>query len=97
MSGSRDRSLIRNIGLFLVLVVLINGLLLPGSASSTELLMNFYLASFFHAGFTLYDGSFNALRTVTWLLLTAGWAGAEIAGFFSYALIWGQFKFWLLT
>jgi ubiquinol-cytochrome c reductase cytochrome b subunit len=97
MSDSEDRSLIRNIGLFLVLVVLINGLFLPGSASFSNLLTAFYLAAFIHAGFTLYDGSFTALRTVTWLLLAAVWAGTEIAAFFGYALIWGQFKFWIVT
>jgi quinol-cytochrome oxidoreductase complex cytochrome b subunit len=97
MSDLKDRSLIRNIGLFLVLVVLINGLFLPGSASSTELLTTFYLASFLHAGFTFYDGRFDALRTATWLLLGVAWAGPEIAGFFGYGLIWVQFKFWLVT
>jgi ubiquinol-cytochrome c reductase cytochrome b subunit len=97
MNDSEDRSLIRNIGLFAVLVVLINGLILPGSTSSTELLMTFYLAAFFHAGFTFYDGSFNTLRTLTWLLLIAAWTGSEFAGFSSYTFLWGQLKFWLST
>jgi ubiquinol-cytochrome c reductase cytochrome b/c1 subunit len=97
MSDQKDRSLIRNIGLFLVLVVLSNGLFLPGSASSANLLSTFYLASFLHAGFTFYDGRFDALRTTTWLVLASAWAGAEIAEFLGYTLIWLQFKFWLVT
>jgi quinol-cytochrome oxidoreductase complex cytochrome b subunit len=80
-----------------MLVVLINGLILPGPASSGELVTAFYLAFFLHAGFTFYDGSFGTLRTVTWLLLIAGCVGPVIAGFFGYALIWGQLKFWLVS
>lgn len=97
MDDSKDRSLIRNIGLFLVLVVLINGLILPGPASSAGLLATFYLAVFFHAGFTLYDGSFGTLRTATWLLLTGLWAGAEMAAFFGYVLPAGPLTFWLVS
>jgi ubiquinol-cytochrome c reductase cytochrome b/c1 subunit len=85
----------RHIGLFLVLVVLVNGLILPGSASPADLLTTFYLAFFIHAGFTLYDGHFNALRTATWLILLVAWAGSEIVGFLGYLLPWGQLTFWL--
>jgi hypothetical protein len=62
---------LRDTGLFIVLVILINGVILPGSASSTGLLTTFYLAFFVQAGLTLYDGSFGAFRIATWLLLIA--------------------------
>jgi ubiquinol-cytochrome c reductase cytochrome b/c1 subunit len=83
--------------LFLVLVVLINGLILPGSASPADLMATFYLAFFIHAGFTLYGGRVSAVRTATWLFLVVAWAGSEIAGFFGYLLPWGQLTFWLAS
>jgi ubiquinol-cytochrome c reductase cytochrome b/c1 subunit len=40
-------------------------------------------------------GSFNALRTATWLLLIGLWVGSEIAAFFGLMFPSGQFAFWL--
>jgi quinol-cytochrome oxidoreductase complex cytochrome b subunit len=105
MNDPTDQSLARDIGLFLVLLilvpgliaVLVNGPMLPGSTSATELTATFYLALFIHVGFTIYDGSFSALRTVTWLLLIGMWAGSELVGFSGLRLPWGQFAFWLTT
>jgi ubiquinol-cytochrome c reductase cytochrome b/c1 subunit len=92
-----DTSLARDVGLFLVLVVLINGLVLPGSASPGDLRATFYLAFFIHAGFTLYGGRVNAVRTATWLFLVVAWAGSEIAGFFGYLIPSGQLMFWFAS
>jgi ubiquinol-cytochrome c reductase cytochrome b subunit len=105
MNDPTDQSLARDIGLFLVLLilvpgliaVLVNGPMLPGSTSATALTATFYLALFIHVGFTIYDGSFSALRTATWLLLIGAWAGSELATFFRFTLPWGQFAFWLTT
>jgi ubiquinol-cytochrome c reductase cytochrome b/c1 subunit len=90
-----DQSLARQTGLFLVLLVLVNGLILPGAHSVKELMATFYLALFIHVGFTIYDGRFNALRTATWLLLISLWVGSEIAAFFGLVFPSGQFAFWL--
>jgi hypothetical protein len=90
-----DQSPARQTGLFLVLVALANGLMLPGSLSVKDLMTTFYLALFVHVGFTIYDGSFNALRTATWLLLIGLWVGSEIAAFFGLMFPSGQFAFWL--
>jgi ubiquinol-cytochrome c reductase cytochrome b/c1 subunit len=97
MSDPKDRSLTRETGLFIVLLVLVNGLVLPGSASAAELMAAFYLASFIHLGFTLYDGSFSALRRATWLLFIGSWAGAELAAFFGFAVPSGQLSLWLIS
>jgi ubiquinol-cytochrome c reductase cytochrome b/c1 subunit len=97
MTGPMDQSLARDTGLFLVLVVLANGLILPGSASAMELAATFYLAFFIHAGFTIYDGRFGSLRTATWLLLIAVWACSELGAFFGFILPSGQFAFWLAS
>jgi ubiquinol-cytochrome c reductase cytochrome b/c1 subunit len=90
-----DRSAARDAGLFLVLVVLGNGLIVPGSTSTRDLTATFYLAVFIHLGFTIYDGRFGALRTATWLLLIGAWAGSELAAFFGLILPSGQIAFWL--
>jgi ubiquinol-cytochrome c reductase cytochrome b/c1 subunit len=95
-SELEDRSTARNIGLFLVLVVLVNGLIFPGSSSANEVLQTFYLAFFLHAGFTLYDGRFDAVRTVTWVLLITAWVGDELASFFGFIVPWGQLTFWAM-
>jgi ubiquinol-cytochrome c reductase cytochrome b/c1 subunit len=97
MTGAMDQSLARDAGLFLVLVVLANGLILPESVSARELAAAFYLAFFIHAGFTIYDGRFGALRTATWLLLIAVWAGPELAAFFGFIFPVGQLIFWLAS
>jgi ubiquinol-cytochrome c reductase cytochrome b/c1 subunit len=97
MTGPMDQSLARDTGLFLVLVVLANGLILPGSVSARELAATFYLAFFIHAGFTIYDGRFGSLRTATWLLLIAVWAGPELAAFFGFIFPVGQLIFWLAS
>jgi quinol-cytochrome oxidoreductase complex cytochrome b subunit len=105
MNDPTDQSLARDTGLFLVLlilvpgliVVLVNGPTLPGSTSAMALTATFYLALFIHVGFTIYDGSFSALRTVTWLLLIGAWAGSELATFSRFTLPWGQFASWLTT
>src|SRR5208337_1181119 len=65
--------------------------------SAKDLMATFYLALFVHAGFTIYDGSFSALRTATWLLLIGAWAGSELAAFFGFIFPLGQFAFWLMT
>jgi ubiquinol-cytochrome c reductase cytochrome b/c1 subunit len=94
MDDLEDRSLARNIGLFLVLVVLANGLIFPGSTSADGLVQTFYLAFFLHVGFTLYDGRFGVFRTVTWVLLIAIWVATELAGFIGFIVPWGQLTFW---
>jgi ubiquinol-cytochrome c reductase cytochrome b/c1 subunit len=93
MNDAEDRSPARIVGLFLVLVVLANGLILPGPKSASE--ETFYLAFFLHTGFTLYDGRFDATRTVTWVTLIASWVGVESLAFFGFILPWGQLTFWL--
>jgi ubiquinol-cytochrome c reductase cytochrome b/c1 subunit len=95
MNGSDDRSPARTIGLFFVLVVLVNGLILPGSSSAADLQSTFALAFFLHAGLTLYDGYFDATRTITWILCIAGWLGLELVGFLNFVIPWGQLGFWL--
>jgi hypothetical protein len=74
-----DGSPARDAGLFPVAVVLVSGLL-AGSTSAGTLMAAVYLALFIHIGFTLYDGSFRALRTVTWLLLAVPPVLGRIAG-----------------
>lgn len=99
-TSRKDRTLARDVELFVVLVVLANLAivsLITGAVSATELESTFYLAFFIHAGFSLYDGSFNRRRTVTWLLLMTTWSGSELAAFFGYVLPWGQIMFWLAT
>jgi ubiquinol-cytochrome c reductase cytochrome b/c1 subunit len=96
-NNSAGPSLGRDVGLFLVLVVLISGLILPGSASPADLLATFYLAFFIHAGFALYGGRVSAVRKTTWVFLIVAWAGSEIIGFFGYLLPWGQLMFWLAS
>lgn len=90
-----DRSPARYIGLFLVLVILINGLLVPRSLAATGLLGTFYLAFSVHTCFTLYDGRFSAGRTLTWSLLIGAWVVSQIAAFFSFTVPAGQLAFWL--
>jgi ubiquinol-cytochrome c reductase cytochrome b/c1 subunit len=97
MNNPTDRSQIRNIGLFFVLVILVNGLIIPGATSPKDLMATFYLALFVHVGFTIYDGSFDALRTATWLLLIGTWAGSEALTFWGFMVPWGQVAFWLAT
>jgi len=92
MHGASDRSLARDIVLFAVLVYLVIGLIVPGAPSASDLMTTFYLTLFVHVGFTLYDGSFSALRTATWLMLIATWAGSEIVTFLANAL-----PFWKTT
>lgn len=98
-ASGKDRTLARDVELFVVLVVLGNLLivsLLAGMASPAGLESTFYLAFFIHVGFSLYDGSFSAARTVTWLILIAAWFGAELAAFLGYVIPWGQIGFWLM-
>jgi quinol-cytochrome oxidoreductase complex cytochrome b subunit len=86
--------------LFVVLVILANLVvagLIKGGVSAAELQSTFYLAFFIHVGFSLYDGSFDGRRTVTWLLLIVAWFGAELAGFLGYVLLWGQITLWLAS
>jgi quinol-cytochrome oxidoreductase complex cytochrome b subunit len=90
------RAMARNAALFFVLAVLADGLFSALTAGPGSLWATFYLALFIHAGFTLYDGRFDARRTATWLVLIAAWAGAEFAGFLGYVLPWGQLNFWLM-
>lgn len=96
MNDPSDRSRVRIVGLFLVLVILVNGLIIPGSTPK-ELVATFYLALFFHIGFTIYDGSFSSLHTATWLLLIGTWVAPVAVGFSGFMLPWGQFTFWLAT
>ena len=86
MDNSSERSLTRDAGLVLVLAILLNGLVFFGAWSHARLIGTFYSAFLVHAGFTLYDGRFNTLRTKTWLLLLAAWTLAEISPFFGYAV-----------
>ncbi|MBI5264963.1 MAG: hypothetical protein HY852_24475 [Bradyrhizobium sp.] len=100
MKGLQDRSLAADIGLFLVLTLLVTALfggIANGSISPSQLLGTFYLALFIHIGFSLCDGSFNARRTATWLLLIAAWLGAEIGSFVGFVTYWGQLSFWLMA
>ncbi len=87
----------RDAALFLVLAAFVDGLFSVAHAGPEALLSTFYLAFFIHAGFTLYDGRFTALRTATWSTLIVAWVGAEIIGFLGYVLSWGQLKFWLAS
>jgi quinol-cytochrome oxidoreductase complex cytochrome b subunit len=87
----------RDAALFLVLAALVDGLLATLTAGPGSLLTTFYLAFFIHAGFTLYDGRFDALRTVTWIVLIAAWAAAEFVEFLGYLIPWGQLTFWLAS
>lgn len=83
-----------------MLVILANPLvagLITGGVSAAELQSTFYLAFFIHVGFSLYDGSFEGRRTVTWLLLIVAWFGAELATFLGYIFPWGHISFWLAT
>jgi CDP-diglyceride synthetase len=95
MHDPRPRSLARYTGLFLVLVVLVNGMIFPGSTSGKDIMATFYLALFIHAEFSIYDGGFNALRTATWLVLIGVWAVSEFATFIGLMFPSGQFAFWL--
>jgi quinol-cytochrome oxidoreductase complex cytochrome b subunit len=94
MEDAIERSLARDIGLFLVLVVLA-GLLFPVGVGATALTGTFYLALFIHIGFSIYIGEFTGWRTVTWLLMIGAWVVSELAAFLSFLLPWGQIWFWL--
>jgi ubiquinol-cytochrome c reductase cytochrome b/c1 subunit len=89
--------LARDVALFLVLAALVDGLLAILATGPGTLLTTYYLAFFIHAGFTLYDGRFSALRTWTWLALVAAGAGAGVTGFLGYLLPWGQLEYWLAS
>jgi hypothetical protein len=91
LSASRWRA--EDIGLFLVLMIVANGAILPGLLGapplSRELLLGaFYLALFVHVAFTLYVGAFAHLRTATWLALIAAWAAATLAVLAAPLLPW---------
>lgn len=86
----------QDVGLFVVLVILFNGLApFPSLSPPTEWMATFYLAFFVHAGVSLYLGIAGSLRTATWLLLIATWAGSELIGFAGYVLPWGMMAYWL--
>jgi hypothetical protein len=97
MDNLGERSAVRNAGLFLVLAIIFNGLIFPDSPSAGGAAGTFYLVFFVHAGFTLYDGRFGRLRSVTWLLLTGLLAWGMLSLFLGYVLIWGQMSYWLVN
>jgi hypothetical protein len=91
LSASRWQA--EDIGLFLVLMIVTNGVILPELVGAPPLsrelaLGTFYLALFVHVGFTLYVGAFGRLRTVTWLALIAAWAAATLAVLAAPLLPW---------
>ena len=86
-----SRPIAQDAGLFVVLLVVADGLLLPGLlspalVSSARAAETFHLALLVHVTATLYVGTFGAVRTATWLLLIAAWAGSEIVDVTSYVL-----------
>lgn len=94
MDNSKNHSISRNIGLFLVLVIFFNGLVFSGSWSHTDLIGTFHLAFFVHAGFTLYNGSFGVLRTKTWLFLIGLWSLAPVWMLLKSSGFFGDLNFW---
>ncbi len=97
MDNLGEHSAVRDAGLFLVLAILFNGLIYPGSPFGGNAAGTFYLIFFVHAGFTFYDGRFSRLRTVTWLLLTGLLAWLPLSLFLGYSLVWGNLSYWLVT
>jgi ubiquinol-cytochrome c reductase cytochrome b subunit len=91
-----SRSIAQDIGLFVVLAIIADGVILPGLRSpevpALPALDAFHQAAIVQVMATLYVGTFGAVRTVTWLLLIGAWAGSQIAGFASYVLPLNQFS-----
>jgi ubiquinol-cytochrome c reductase cytochrome b subunit len=89
------RPIAQDVGLFGVLLIVADGVILPGLMSpgllsSMGVMATFHLALLVHVMATFYVGTFDTARTATWLLLIALWAGSEIVAFTSYILPFNQ-------
>ena len=81
-------TVVQDIGLFVVLLIAADALILPGLTSpgllsATEVMIAFRSALIVQVMATLYVGIFGITRTVTWLLLIAVWTASEVAVFAS--------------
>ena len=91
------RSIVQDIGLFLVLLLFADIVFAAfgGQLSPVLLIQTFYLMAIVHIGASLYDSAFDRFRTITWLLLIPSWAAAEWMTFVGFILPFGQIKFWI--
>ncbi|TWT09616.1 hypothetical protein [Reyranella sp. CPCC 100927] len=77
----------QDVSLFIVLVILIRSFgPFPWQPPPAEFMLT--LAFFIHIGVSLYLGIVGSLRTATWLLLIATWAGSELIQFAGYVSPW---------
>jgi ubiquinol-cytochrome c reductase cytochrome b subunit len=94
---AQPRPIAQDIGLFLVATLFVNLAFAAwaGARSTENLMAGFYLIAFIHIGVSLYDGLFDRLRTMTWVLLILGWVTAECLSFVRHLLPIGQSLFWV--
>lgn len=97
-----EATVARAVGLFLILAILTETLILPGLSARawpqrSALDGAFALCVAVHIWVTLYDGRFTRWRTVTWLALIGLRFAAEFTVFIGYILPWGQMAFWLVA
>jgi quinol-cytochrome oxidoreductase complex cytochrome b subunit len=92
-----SRTMAQDIGLFVVLALFANLIfaIFAGRASAEDLIDGFYLIAIVHILASLYDGVFDRIRSITWVILILGWTVAELLSFMRHVLPKGQLLFWL--
>lgn len=81
----------------LVFGLLLAALLSGDGAMPQRLQAGLFAGIWAHILLSLYIGRFDSVRTRTYLLLLFAMLAAQLAGFASFVLPWGQMAFWLAS